>query len=85
MRILPIDCRRDLGERLAGTLKILELTGDVVGARLERLVLLHRDLIDRTEVVDLANKVVELALGGGTVIGRGERATPPPRPWCHRR
>ena len=67
---LAVDRHGDLGERLARALQIGQLLLDVIGTALELLVLLHGDLVHRTQVVDLAHELVELALGGVAVGGR---------------
>ena len=69
---LAINSHRDLGERLTRALQIGQLLLDVIGAALELLVLLHGNLVHGTKVVDLAHKLVELALGGIAVRGRGK-------------
>ena len=66
---LTVDRHGDLGERLACTLQIGQLLLDVIGTALELLVLLHGNLVYGTQVVDLAHKLVELALGGIAIGG----------------
>ena len=70
---LTLDGARDLCERLLGALEVGHLLGDVVRALLQAQVLVHGDLVDRTDAVELPTQLLHRTLHDLAIIRLRQR------------